>query len=265
MRARIALLLAASFLAGCEEGGGSEDLRKEVGELRADVQRLRKENEKLSSQVAAQVRRIDGLTGDVSRVREIAVDVKSAPAADEPAAGSAAAPSAPATSATGSVDEVAIKRFLSTEEGRKAIDAAIQAEREARDRERTSRTLDALVDRFAQEAALTDTQAARMKEILGRQAEAVRETWSGLRNLGPDATREQREAQRAATVAKTQELRKAADDEVKALLSQTQFETYEKQADRLRAAMRGPGTVQAPGAPAAGGNAGRRNGRRAND
>lgn len=272
MRATLSLILAASALGACSDGEGADSLRKEVGDLRADVQRLQKENDKLASQLAGQVRRIDGLTDDVGHVRQMAVDVKlAATPADGPAAAAAAPSGAAPAGAPLSVDDVAIKHFLSTEEGRKAVESAIQAEREARDRERTARALDSVVDRFAKQAGLTADQTTRLKEIMVRQGEAVRTLWSNIRTLGPDATQEERDAMRQQNIAKTQELRKQADDEVRVLLSQTQYETYEKEQDRLRAAMRGPGTGQAVAAPGAGnangagGNAGRRNGRQTNN
>ncbi len=267
VRALVPLFLAATLLGACTDDEGADGLKKEVADLRADVQRLQKENEKLSSQVAGHVRRIDGLSEDLNLVRQIAVDVKAAPTAAEWAA--AAAPSgaqsgAPYTAA-GTVDEIAIKHFLATDAGRRSIEAAIQSERESRERERTARTLDSLVTGFAKEAGLTDEQTTRMKEIMTRQGEAVRELWANVRNLGPDATRDQREALRTENIAKTQELRKKADEEVKALLSQTQYETYEKEQERLRSAMRGQGGGQGAGAAGAGGNAGRRNGRQTNN
>src|SRR5262249_52435200 len=91
------LVVAAASLAACS-GGDGDSLAKEIGDVRAEGQRLRKDNEKLQAQVDAQGRRIDGLAEDLNHVRGLAMEVKTAAA---PKAGAAAAPGAAPGDAAG--------------------------------------------------------------------------------------------------------------------------------------------------------------------
>jgi hypothetical protein len=147
---------------------------------------------------------------------------------------------------------VAIKTYLSTDEGKKVLEAAIQSERETRAREQEKRRVDALVDRFAKTASLTDDQTRRMKDVMQKQADASREAWASL-PLGPDATQADRDARRQQGLAKTDELRKATDDQIRTILSATQFDTYQQEQDKLRQRLRGTGGANG------GGNGARRN------
>jgi hypothetical protein len=267
IRPALALVVCAAALAACT-AGDTDSLGKEVGDVRAETQRLQKESEKLAAQVAAQTRRIDGLTEDLNHVRSLAMDVKVAPA---PKAGAAAAgdgtgdggtPGASGglvTTADGSVvtpEVAAVKKYLGTDEGKKLLEAAVVAERDARNREQVKRTVDAMIDRFAKLANLTEDQTKKMKDIMGQAAVARSDMWASMRDLGPDATPEQRDEARQAMVAKTDELKKQTDTQVQAVLSQTQFEQYQQEQDKLRASMRGMGGAGG-GAGGTGGRGGR--------
>lgn len=240
----LTLALGAAALSGCNSADEVASLQKEVGGLREDVQRAKKENEKLASQMAAQARRIDGLSADISTVRQLTVDVRTAPEAQAgevftagPAAGDLGAAGGPALSPH---DVVAIRTFLSTPDGRKVVTDAIDAERESREVERDRRRADVMVDRFAKTAALTEDQTKRMKEIMGR-AVVARRALGSMRDLGMDATPEEREAFRTEFSAKTDAIRQQTDAEVKAALSSTQFEAYQQQQAKLRNTLRGNG------------------------
>jgi hypothetical protein len=261
IRSAALLVVSGAGLAACS-GGDDGSLGKEVGDVRADVQRLQKENEKLASQVATQTRRIDGLAEDLSHVRGLAMDVKMAPApkAASAAAGAAADGSSPdggaalVTPADGTAttpELAAVKRYLGTEEGKKILEAAVQAERDERNREQQKRSADAWVDRLAKIANLTDDQVKKMKDVLDQAAIARSDAWSAMRDLGADATPEQRDEARQTVSQKMDDLRKQTDDQVRPILSSTQFDQYQQEQDKLRSTMRGFG----------GGSGGARNGR----
>ena len=254
-----ALFLLAAFAAlpACDDGAGTADLRKEVDGLKADVQRVQKDTEKLGAQVSTQTRRIDGLTADVTSVRGTSAEVKAAAPgeaaaaatdgaapADAPAA--AAQPLSPAQIAT-------IRSFLSTDEGKKVLEEAVQSEREARERERARRLSDSMVERFAKTASLTEDQTKRMKDVMSKQAESLRTMWANVRELAPDAPTEQRDALRQQNLEKTEQLRKETDDQVKSILSQTQYEQYKQQQTRMRGGLESAGN-RTPGAGARRGN-----------
>lgn len=243
------LLLAAALAASaCTEDDGQAGAAKEVTVLRADLERLQKEHERTASQVAAYARRLDGLTQDLTVVRQVAADAK-IEAAGGPAGEGGAGEEAQTASADPQTAE--IRSFLATEEGRRVLQDAVQAEREARDRERAQRAARALVDRFAAQAELTADQTSRMKEVMVRQADAVRAAWAPMQDLPDDATPEQRAETRRSCMEATEQLRKATDEEVRGLLSQAQFEQYQQAQTRLRGGPR-------PQNPDGGGFPGRR-------
>jgi hypothetical protein len=172
----LTLVVLVAALAACSDDD-ADAVKKDVDELRADLQRAQKENEKLRSQVATAEGRLNGLAEDLARVRQFSVQVNSAPApqsegdaADAADAGTAppvvggVSPGAAALLAT--PEGVAIKTFLSTDDGKKLLEAAIQSERESRARDQERRRVDALVDRFAKTASLTDDQTWRMKDVM---------------------------------------------------------------------------------------------------
>jgi hypothetical protein len=253
-----ATAVLATVLAACS-AGDADSVKKDVDELRTDLQRTQKENEKLRAQVASAEGRINGLAEDLARVRQLSVDVKAAPAqqaqgdATDAQAAAAAPPAAggmsPGAAALLATPEgVAIKSFLATEDGKKLLEAAIQSDRDARAREQAKRQVDSMVDRFAKQANLTDDQVKRMKDVLEKQTDATRDVWASLQ-ISPDATQAERDARRQQGLAKTDELRKATDDQLRTVLSATQFETYQQEQAQLSQRVRGAG----------GGNNGRRN------
>jgi len=263
----LTLVVLVAALAACSDDD-ADAVKKDVDELRADLQRAQKENEKLRSQVATAEGRLNGLAEDLARVRQLSVQVNAAPApqsegdaADAADAGTAPPPAvggvSPGAAALLATPEgVAIKTFLSTDDGKKLLEAAIQSERESRARDQERRRVDALVDRFAKTASLTDDQTRRMKDVMQKQADASRAAWASL-PLGPDATQADRDARRQQGIAKTDELRKATDDQIRTILSTTQFETYQQEQDKLRQRLRGTGGANGGGG--GGANGARRN------
>ncbi len=245
MRARRTLvlpLLLAAPLAACS-GQSDEALRQQTDELQSDVRRLGKDNDKLREQLSAAQRRIEGLEKDVAHIRELTVSVQQAPAPESKPSAAADGKSGAPGDAAGATGPIAtqIKAALATDEGRKIVADALTAVQEQQRLEQQQRMVDAMVDRFAKTANLTDDQTKKMKEIMGNQAAALRDARASMRDLPPDATQDQRDQARQQMVAKVDDVRKQTDDQVKAVLSQTQYEQYQQEQDRIRTGMRGFG------------------------
>ena len=85
--------------------------------------------------------------------------------------------------------------------------------------------VDGLLARLVKDAELTDDQTKKMKDILDRSATQMRSLFQVMRDGGGDPTSDGRQA----AMAKLTEVRQAADNEVKSVLSQTQYEVYQKQ------------------------------------
>lgn len=273
-RARSLLVLAgASAALGACSGPDVEPIVKDVAGLRADVQRLQKENRTLAAKLATAEDRLAGLSADLSQVRELAITVKPAPApGSAPAAADAAAGSPESPAAGTSQDPLvqipgapAIRAYLATDDGKKTLVAAIEANRQEQARERARRVIDSMVDRFAKDASLSEDQSRRMKQIMEGAGEQARQLIETSREQAQDMSPEERDALRASNTAKVQEIRQKADDDVKSLLSSSQYEAYQQQRDRLTSAMRGfGGGGAAPGGNGGGGNGGGGGGRRNN-
>jgi len=247
-------LLCAAALAGCS-GGDADGVRKELDDLRADLARTQKENEKLRSQVQTDDGRINGLAQDLARVRQLNVEVKAAPASDAAAAATnagdpsstgastGAAPGAAASSAApgspSSPESVALKNFFASEEGKKVLENAQESFRDQQAREQAKRRVDQMVDRFAKQAQLTDDQTKRMRDILEKQTAATRDVYASLRELDPDATQEQRDELRKQATARTDELKRTTDDQLRVVLSSQQFESWQTEQDKERQRVRG--------------------------
>lgn len=244
MKRPLFLLVLAASAAACAPGD-ADSVKKEVADLRADLQKAQDDGRKLALRVEQQDRRIAGLAEDLAEARKMGVVVKEAPAGTAGATAatdgvpSASNETASAKLALSSPESAAIAGYLSTEAGKKVLAAAIQADRDARSKEQAQRQVEGAVDRFAKIANLTDDQTKRMKELMNKQAEELRDIFATARDLPPDATQQQRDDLRKQNVAKADEIRKETDDSLKTLLSQTQYEQYSDEAERMRAGLRG--------------------------
>jgi hypothetical protein len=237
--ALLPFLLVAAACSGPEGDG----LSKDVSELRTELSRVQKENRELAARLEAQERRLGGLAEDVALVGRDSTGGKPAgdPAAGETvdvSAGMATPGAAPVH-----VDGAAIKAYFSTEEGQKVFAELDEAMRASRSREQNKRMVESAVDRFARTAQLTEEQTRRMKELMTKQVEAMRDLYAPMRELPRDATAQQRDEARQAINGKAEEVRKQTDDSVRALLSQTQYEQFEQEQDRLRAGFGGLGAL----------------------
>jgi hypothetical protein len=257
---RTLLALSAVCLAACAPGDTS-GLEQEVAGLKTDLQKTQDDAKKLALRVEQQDRRISGLQDDLAAARQMNGPVhEAAPSSGGVSAADGADPAGPDSAMAKVVlapsDAAAIGSYLSTEEGRKLLEAAIQADRDTRSKEQAKRQVEGAVDRFSKLANLTEEQTRRMKELMTNQAETLRDIFATVRELPPSATPQQRDDLRAANVAKADEVRKQTDEALKALFSQQQYEQYENEAERMRAGLRGFAGAGS-GAPTGGRRAGR--------
>jgi hypothetical protein len=211
---------------------------KEVAELRTQLQRTQQTAEKQREQITTLERRIAGLAEDVARVHKASADVVAAAAAKQEAATAtnAAGDTAAANTAAGAVAAVsapAMKAFFESEEGRKTFAAALKVQQDEADKERSARAVDSLLARLAKDANLTEDQSKKMKDILGRGAAQLTELRQSLQGGAGFADPDVRQ--------KFTDLRTNTDNEVKAVLSQTQFDTYQKSMTGVLGGFGGPG------------------------
>jgi FecR-like protein len=122
----------------------------------------------------------------------------------------------------------AIRAFFESDEGRRVLDGALRAEKERRDREFGAKMVDGMVARLQKEADLTEDQRKRMRDVLGRSGYDTYVAWGALEEIPADATREDKDRLRREAAAKAADIAQRADDEVRAILSQTQYETYRR-------------------------------------
>jgi hypothetical protein len=219
---RLLVLPAAFALAACSSESTGD--AKEVADLRTQLQRSQQMAEKQREQIATLERRIAGLAEDVARVHAASAAVAAAPAAKPDGAATDAggdAPGAAAASTATIANAPAMKAYFESEEGKKTVAAALKAAQDQAEQERTSRTVDNLLARIGKDANLTEDQSKKMKDILNRGAAHLREIVQQMRD-GPGG------ADMGDVRQKFTDLRTSVDNEVKVVLSQTQFDTYQK-------------------------------------
>jgi hypothetical protein len=222
---RLHALPVALLLAACS--GESPGDAKEVADLRTELQRTQQVAEKQREQISALERRLAGLAEDVARVRKASADVVAAATAKQDAAAAAAnAGGDPANANANAAGVVipnapAMKAFFESEDGKKTFAAALKTANDQTEQDRANRTVDNLLARLAKEANLTDDQSKKMKDILGRSATQLREIMQSMRDgqAGGDPGDIRQ---------KFTDLRTTTETEAKAVLSQTQFETFQK-------------------------------------
>jgi hypothetical protein len=157
----------------------------------------------------------------MARVGKTTAEVAAAVAPkDEAAAANAAAAPAPAAGVV-VVDAPAMKTYFESEEGRKAFAAALKYAQEQSTQEQLTRGVDTVIARLTKEANLTEDQSKRMKEILSRGAAQLRDLMQSMRDGGAAADG-------GDVRQKFADLRTSTDNEARAVLSQSQFESYQK-------------------------------------
>jgi len=224
-RLRALPVATAVALAACSAESSGD--AKEVADLRAELQRTKQVADKQREQIVTLERRISTLAEDVARVHKTAEETAGAPAAKPAdaaaatnAAGDPAAANGAAAGATTTVSAPAMKAFFESEEGKKTFAAALKAQQDEADKERSARAVDGLLARLAKDANLTEDQSKKMKDILTRGAAQLAELRQSLQGGAGFADPDVRQ--------KFTDLRTNTDNEVKAVLSQTQYDTYQK-------------------------------------
>ena len=209
----------------------------------------------LRQQIAALERKILLLEAQVGRPRAsraTSVEVAAAQNAEgDPNAAAGEEPAAaPAVSlATAEQAAPGVKAFLESDDGKKALALAVRTVQEQADQERTARMIEDRLAAFAKDANLTDDQVAKMRDILTRSSKSFRDAFAVFRD-GGDMPAAERDQARQQAMAKVGEIRKTMDEESRVVLSQTQFEQYQK---AVAGAMGGFG-FRGPGAPGGRGN-----------
>ncbi len=208
-----------------------------------------REAQQLRQQIAALERKIQLLEAQVGRPR-IRASSEEVVAAQPPESEAKAAPQDPAAEhtaalATATAAAPGVKAFLESDDGKKALAVAIKAVQDQADQERTARMIEDRLTQFAKDASLTDDQVTKMRDILTRSSKAFRDTFAVFRDGGGDVPQAEREQARQQAMGKVQEIRKSMDDEARVVLSQTQFEQYQKAVAGAMGGfgMRGPGTA----------------------
>lgn len=226
IRSLFVLALAASSLAACSAENSANE--KAVADLRADLQRAQKDADKQHEQIANIERKLAGMAEDLASMRKTTMDVAAASTGKAQGANATngAADPAGATPGDGAsagavvVDAQKMKTFFDSEEGKKTFAAAMKAAQDQQAQEQAKRAVDGLLARLAKDANLTDDQQKKMKDILDRgaaQLSELRQSIQGGAGFGDPEVRQ-----------KFVDLRTNTDNEVKTVLSQSQFDTYQK-------------------------------------
>ena len=192
MRARTLFVLPLLFvgLTACAEpGSGSSE---EVAALKQQVKELESELDSTAKAAKRTDRQLKGLQDEFASFRAETLKANSVVAA-------AGADLAEVTEEGGSTAAAienavaaapeAIADVLQSDEAKDAIKKALDEVNRERDAERRQRWADGMVDRFAQEAQLTDDQTVQIKDIVAKSFTRIGELWSGMRDMG-DATPE---------------------------------------------------------------------------
>ena len=232
LRTTVLAIAAGALLPACSQDTGALD--SEVAALRGDLQRREREDAKLREQIVQLERRLSAMQSD--RLRPGRAAPESAAADGAGAAADAAPVAAPGSpdAATGSAPveasplAQAVRTYLSSDEGRKAVTVAIKAAQDQADQERMARATDMMLARFAKEANLSDGQVKQVRDIVDRAQTQMREAFAAVRDASADLTPEQRDQLRQQAGTKTAEIRQRTDDDVKAVLSTSQFEVYQR-------------------------------------
>jgi len=216
------VLLVLPLIAACSQAAAPaapETDNREIHALREQISALERKIQLLEAQsVRPRVRASDMSVAAAQPAEEgaKAAEGGAAPGADPAAAVVAAAAAAPA-----------VKAFLESDDGKKALALAVRTVQEQAEQERTARMIEDRLAAFAKDANLTDDQVVKMRDILTRSSKAFRDTLAVFRD-GGDMPAAERDQARQQAMAKVGEVRKSMDDEARVVLSQTQFEQYQK-------------------------------------
>lgn len=247
---RLVLALSAALAVPACADPGAAAVEARVASLDARMKQLESERDRLSGRLDAAERRLGGLQEDLMQARKDALasadaaHAAAAPAgAGNPAGGEAPeSPGAGTTRADVPAAARALSEVLGTEAGREVFDQAMRTYEERRDRERTDRLAGGMVESFARKANLSAAQTESMRKSVGKAFTEIGALWRSMRDA--DLTPEERSTRRTDALAKTEEIRQRVDDEMKAILDSTQYETFQQESARMRGFLGGT-----PGGP----------------
>ncbi len=175
-------------------------------------------------------------TGSESSQPPRATPSSASASADEP--GFAAAPSDAAGEALREFTD-SLSAVLASESGEKLIGAAIAGHQYRQETERRQRMATAAIAVFAEKAGLAEAPTKELTAIILDSASEIRSVWASMRSGtgGPDMGRRVQE-----NIARTRELRDAANEKARMVLSPDQFATFEDEAEELHDLVSGPRT-----------------------
>ena len=238
----LTLLAACSQESASSSAKGGDVENSEAYQLRQQIAALERKIQLLDAQIGSRPRASRASSAEVAVAQPAEGETQAAPEGEPGAAA--------ASLATAEQAAPGVKAFLESDDGKKALATAVRTVQEQAEQERTARMIEDRLAQFAKDASLTDDQVVKMRDILTRSSKSFRDTFAALRDGGGDMPQAEREQARQTAMGKMQEIRKSMDDEARVVLSQTQFDQYQK---AVAGAMGGFG-FRGPGAPAGRGN-----------
>jgi len=222
----LAALLA--FVPACDDA--EDNAAKSMAQLVDEVKQAQQLNKQMATRMDRLERKFDGFRQDIDRLgREKLVEALDI----QNAAGEAAPDGEAAMAEAAAMGGGDLAAALDTEDGRAAVEKAMQAIQQKRDGDRRERMVSGMIDRFAEQANLSPAQTEDMSRILGDSFKQIGDVWSNMRG-GGDMSADERATLREDNMARMEEIRVASDDKVKAVLNVDQYSIYEEQAQRLR-------------------------------
>lgn len=120
----------------------------------------------------------------------------------------------------------AVREFFETEEGRRALEEALAAYREQRDAEAGKAMVEWRLAKLRKDLELTDDQVRRLREIFRRSGGDTWRAMLAFQQLPDDAPEADRQSARKSLQETTAQIRAREEQEVRAVLSQSQYEVY---------------------------------------
>ena len=225
----VTLSLAACLAAtgcGVAGSGASQDT---IDALTTQVAQLEKQNAGWETRMKKMERQLTGTGGDIASIRNRLKDLPMAAAAGAVAAADAGEDDAVTAALPAETREFA--KYLESESGKKALADAVTEANNRQSRERWNRMADGMVDRFAEQANLSEDQSKRMKDLTGTMMSKIGDAWGAMRNS--NLSTEERAEVRASAMAQMGELREQLNEDVKLILDADQYSMYEEQAGRM--------------------------------
>jgi hypothetical protein len=234
-------LVVVAFLSGRAGHPDFEGLARNMTELQVRLDRLAAQQTAIEARLQQRDRRSTALPGAGPRdARVVATNsLDSEPIADtsvdDPAAASGS--DGRAKSLRKFTDD--LSEALASESGQKVFGAAIADHQYRQETQRRQRMATAAIAVFAENVGLAKGPTKELTEIMLGSASEIRSVWASMRSGpgGPDMGKRVQE-----NIARTRELRAAANEKARMLLSGDQFTTFEEESEALHDLVSGPRT-----------------------